>query len=324
MHAALRGVDVVGKGDEDLVVAVVVLHGNLGHGVVLAARHIDWGLVDRGLIAVDIGHEFPDAALITHGVARSVLGPQVADGNLQTGVQEGLLLHPLVEDLVAEFQGIEHLGVRLEGDRGAGVLTGADHLHLLGDGAPGELHLIDFALLVDLRHQPLGQGVDHGGAHAVQAAGDLVTAAAELTAGVQDRKDDLQSGASGLGLDIHGDAASVVPDRDRVAGVDRDHDVIAVAGQGLVDGIVHDLIDQMVQTGLRGGADVHAGTLANRLQTLQDLDLRAAVFGLDGIHPCFHGFVVFIHHISLSFAEVGFDAGGARLSGSRAFQWWPR
>jgi hypothetical protein len=36
VHAALRGVDVVGEGDDDLVVAVVPLHGNLGHAVVLS------------------------------------------------------------------------------------------------------------------------------------------------------------------------------------------------------------------------------------------------------------------------------------------------
>ena len=50
------------------------------------------------------------------------------------------------------------------------------------------------------------------GAHAVQAAGDLVAPAAELAAGVQDGKDHLQGGLAGLGLDVHGDAAAVVHD----------------------------------------------------------------------------------------------------------------
>ena len=54
------------------------------------------------------------------------------------------------------------------------------------------------------------------------------------------------------------------------------HDPVAVAGQRLVDGVVDDLPDQVVQAALAGGADVHARTLADRLEALEDLD-RAGV-----------------------------------------------
>ena len=46
---------------------------------------------------------------------------------------------------------------------------------------------------------------------------------------------------------------------------------VAVAGQRLVDRVVDDLVDQVVQAALTGGADVHAGPLADRLETLEDL-----------------------------------------------------
>ena len=42
-------------------------------------------------------------------------------------------------------------------------------------------------------------------------------------------------------------------------------DLIAVTGQSLVDGIVYDLIHQMMETGGRGGTDIHAGPLADGL-----------------------------------------------------------
>ena len=51
----------------------------------------------------------------------------------------------------------------------------------------------------------------------------------------------------------------------------------AVAGQSLVDGVVHDLVDQVVQAPRPRGADIHAGTFTDRFQALQDLDLVAAV-----------------------------------------------
>jgi hypothetical protein len=111
----------------------------------------------------------------------------------------------------------------------------------------------------------------------VQAAGYLVAVLVELAAGVQHAHDDLGGAALGLVLVVHldadRDAAAVVGDRDRVVGVDGDDDVVAVAGQGLVDGVVHDLEDHVVQAGAVGGvADVHAGALAHRFQPFELLD----------------------------------------------------
>ena len=112
----------------------------------------------------------------------------------------------------------------------------------------------------------------------MQTAGDLIAAAAELAAGVEYGINDLQRRPPGLGLDVHGDAAAVVGNGDGVAGVDGDGDVLAVARQRFIDGVVHDLIDQMMKARAGGRADIHTGTLAHRFQTLQNLNLRAAVF----------------------------------------------
>ena len=55
-------------------------------------------------------------------------------------------------------------------------------------------------------------------------------------------------------------------------------DIGAETGQRLVDGVVHDLIYQMVQTAAGGGADIHTGALADSLQAFQNLDLLRTVF----------------------------------------------
>ena len=282
MHAALGGVDVVGEGHQGLVIAVVILQGHLGGAVALGPRQIDDLLVQRGLVAVEPGDKLPDAALIAHGVALLLAGPGVGDGDAQARIQEGLLPHAGVQGLIVVYQGVEHLRVRLEGHGGAGAGGLAQHRHLLGDAAPGELHLVNFTVLLDLHLQPLGQGVHHGRAHAVEAAGYLIASAAELTAGVEHGVYHLQGRPAGLLLDIHGDAAAVVGDGDGVAGVDGDGDLRAVSGQGLVDGVVHDLIHQVVQAGGRRGADIHAGPLAHRLQPLQNLNFRGVIGGVHG------------------------------------------
>ena len=105
----------------------------------------------------------------------------------------------------------------------------------------------------------------------MQAAGHLVAGilAAELAAGVEDGVNNGDSGQAGIRLDIHGDAAAVIRDLNDVVLEDLDLNVVAVTGQRLVDGVVHDLIDQMVQAALAGRADIHARALAHRFQAFQ-------------------------------------------------------
>jgi len=47
----------------------------------------------------------------------------------------------------------------------------------------------------------------------------------------------------------------------------------------LIDGVVDNFGDQMVQTFLIGGTDIHAGALADRLQTFEDLNGGSGVVG---------------------------------------------
>ena len=126
----------------------------------------------------------------------------------QTGSQESLFPHTGVQRLIIVFQGVKHLRVGLEGDLGAGFVGGAHDGHLLSDGATGEFHFVDVAVLANTDFHPLGQGVHNGSTHAMQTAGDLIAATAELTACVKHGKDDLHSRATGLGLDVHGDTTA--------------------------------------------------------------------------------------------------------------------
>ncbi len=117
----------------------------------------------------------------------------------------------------------------------------------------------------------------------MEAAGDLVSPAlAELAAGVEDGQDDLGSGALLLGMLVDRDAAAVVDDGDRLVGMDRDLDVVAVAGQRLVDGVVDDLVDEVMQSARAGRADVHARALAHGIETAEDRDLAGCVVAILG------------------------------------------
>src|SRR5690606_29998422 len=111
------------------------------------------------------------------------------------------------------------------------------------------------------------------GADAVQTARDRVPAAAELAAGVQDGQHHLDGRLGRVGgVRVDGDAAAVVIHADAAVLEDGHLDVVGVAGQRLVDGVVDDLVHEVVQTAGTSGADVHARALADRFQTLEDLD----------------------------------------------------
>ena len=78
-----------------------------------------------------------------------------------------------------------------------------------------------------------------------------------------------------LAVDVHhvdGNAAAVVDHGDGVVDVNGDFDLVGMAGERFVDGVVHDFVDQVVQSHLAGRADVHRGTLAHGFHAAENFD----------------------------------------------------
>ena len=173
--------------------------------------------------------------------------PAVLQRNLQPTVEEGLLTHAGMQNVIVIDRIVEHLGVRLEPDSGSRVLGLTYYVDLFHDISAGEAHLMDLAVLVNLDNKPFRQGVNHRSANAVQTARDFVSAAAELAAGMEHREDDLQRALSGLFLDIHRDASTVVRYADDVTRFDGYFDMGAVSCQRLVDGVVDNLVNKVMQ-----------------------------------------------------------------------------
>ena len=85
-----------------------------------------------------------------------------------------------------------------------------------------------------LDSERLGERVDDADADAVKATGDLVAAAAELGAGMEDGMDDLEGVlAAGMAADRH--TPTVVGDANGAVLEDADLDMSGMAGHGFVD-----------------------------------------------------------------------------------------
>ena len=80
----------------------------------------------------------------------------------------------------------------------------------------------------------------------MQTTGDLVAATAELTTGVQDREDGLQSRLPGFLLGINWDPPPVIADRDTVIGFDLNVDLGTKSCSGLIDPVVDNFPNKVV------------------------------------------------------------------------------
>ena len=134
---------------------------------------------------------------------------------------------------------------------------------------------------VDLQEQSGGERVDHRDTHPVEPTRHLVAAAvAEFAAGVQHGQDHFGGRLAPLSLHrAGGEAPAVVGHPHAAVGQEGHVDLGAVAGHGLVDGVVDDLPHQVVETRRARGTDVHPGSFADRIQTLQDGDVARVVGG---------------------------------------------
>ena len=167
-------------------------------------------------VAVQVAHEGGDAAFEVEG--HLAVGALIQEVDGGAAGDEGHLAEALDQRVEAEFQRFgEDRRVELEGGLGAGIpglVDLADHLdRLLGMAALVALE-VDLAVAPDLHLAPFRKGIDRRDAHAVQPAGDLVAAAAELAAGVQHGHDHFQGGFLLGRVHIHRDAAPVIGDGD--------------------------------------------------------------------------------------------------------------
>ncbi len=101
----------------------------------------------------------------------------------------------------------------------------------------------------------------------MQTTGDRVGIGVELATGVQLGHDDIDGGYSG-GMHRHRNTAAVVLDLDPAVFQHGHLDGGGIPGHRLIDGVVDNFPDQVVQTALAGGPDVHTGALPDRFKPL--------------------------------------------------------
>src|SRR4030095_14799633 len=94
---------------------------------------------------------------------------------------------------------------------------------------------------------------------------------------MQHRQDDFCRGAPAFLVHFHRNPSAVVTHRARAVRVENDLDAVTIPRERLIDRIVDGLVDEVMEAVGPRVTDVHRGTLPNRLQPLEDLDITRVV-----------------------------------------------
>ena len=121
----------------------------------------------------------------------------------------------------------------------------------------------------------------------MQTSRYLIGTFVELTSGMQYGHYNFQCGFLFLFVIVYRDTTSVVLYGDGVVLVNGDFDVVAIAGKCLVDGVVHNLVHQVVKSFAANVANIHRGTLSHCFQTFQYLDVFGRIAPVIGVNLFF-------------------------------------
>ncbi|MBA7609604.1 hypothetical protein ES703_16795 [subsurface metagenome] len=239
--ATVNGIDAVGKAEDRLGKAVIVLERRLGNGAVYLFGNVyRVGVADRPA-PVQMADEAGDAALKVKGLL--ALSLFVSEVDFQALVQVGHLANSLAEDVKIICGFAEYLLICVKGYGGAGLTSLANFSDWPLRYTLAVLLLVFMAVAPHVTADVGREGIDHRSPHPMQTTGNLIDTTTELGAGVQDGHHCLQSGNTGGGMDIYRYAPPVVLDSNAAILPENDHDFVATTCHGLVNAVVGDFID---------------------------------------------------------------------------------
>ena len=142
-----------------------------------------------------------------------------------------------------------------------------------------ERNLIFLAIATHAHNNLSGKRIHNRNAYTVQAAGNLITFAAEFTTCMEDGEYNLDGWDFFLGVLVYGNAAAIVDNGDGVVLMDGNLNVVTIASKSFIYCVVYNLVHQMVKAARTGRTDIHTRALAHCFKAFQDLNVLAAVVG---------------------------------------------
>ena len=289
MGAALRSGNVVYVRKKAFGIAVVVLYCQFHQNIPAFAPDMDGRLIQNGFIRIEIAHKVAEPAFKAVYLFLWFPAPAVRQGELYAPVQIAKLPKVLGDGLIIKFHRFKDPVIGHESDGGA-LLAGAARFlqgvqRMTGGnvsrfriGDAGKFLFVSPVLGAYLHRDPATQSIDHGGAHAVQAAGIAIGIMAEFPPCVELGKYHFHPGNTQLFVNAYRDTPAVVADGGGAILVEGDGNLVGIAVGGFVYSVVYDLPQQVMEPLGARGAYIHTGAHAHGVQPLHDGYIGNGIF----------------------------------------------
>ena len=281
--AALGIIDVIAEAQNVFLKFPDVLEGHLHGDIFRFPLEID-RIMQYFPVPVQIPHK-PDNPfrLMKNGRLVSPI-PAVAELDCQIRIQISGLVQAAFQIRRGKSCCLENLTVRQKVNGGSGFLCLSQHRKLsvfqLYHRNPSLKPVVmNIAVSADPDIHVGGKGIDHRRADAVQPAAGFVDIIVKLSAGMESGKYQALRRHS-LFMQADGNSAAIVRDRAGTIRLQNDNNLIAASRKMLVHRIIHDFIDQVVQSLSPGASDIHAGTHPHRFQPFQHTDAFFTVINI--------------------------------------------
>ena len=170
MHTAFGSADIICKGYQSFIISVIILQSNFSYGIALTAAKIYNIAVKRSLVLIKVAYILSYTALIAQNILILHALTPVLYAYCKAGVEKGLLTHTGMKYGIVVYHIIKELSIGLEAYRSTNLVSSADNAYMLGYFSTGELHLMNFTVLVDFNLKPFRQCIYNGSTHTMQAA----------------------------------------------------------------------------------------------------------------------------------------------------------
>ena len=269
MHAPFYGVDIINEGVHVFSVSGLILHGNIHNDLVLFPFKSNYILVDQILALIEISDKFSNTAGIMELFTLLRPFPVVGKGDFESLVEECQFSYPDLQCVIAEICAfLKDFRIRHKGNNSAGIVGFPDHGHFFRYCAAGESHFIYLAVSVNLNLHPGRQSINYGNTYPVETAGNCISAIPKLTACMENCQYYFQCRLARF-VHVYRNTTAIICYRAAPIWIDGNLNGVTEPGQGFIDTVIYNFINQVMKTAGRRRTDVHARAETNRFQTFQ-------------------------------------------------------
>ena len=172
----------------------------------------------------------------------------------------------MLEDIIIVDQLVKDFRVRFKINLCPGPVGIPNNFQLRGLFPPGKGLGENLLVLLNFNHQLHRQGVNHRNPNTVEPPGYLIPSAAKFPAGMKNGQGQFHPGFFLFMVHPCWNPTAIICHGDSIVRIHHHGNIPAIACQGLIDGVIHHLVYQMMESLLTRTSDVHPRAFSNCLQ----------------------------------------------------------